>query len=108
MLSVRALKFFNFLQAKAGRKTHASFWAIPNIAEEMGVSERTVQRASHELVRKGFIEVIPRHDENGRQRSNIYKIVVPQTLPHEGNTYTDDVDRLKRSEEHTSELQSRE
>lgn len=95
MLSVRALKFFNFLQAKAGRKTRASFWAVPNIAEEMGVSERTVQRASQELVRKGFLSITPRYDENGRQRSNIYTIVVPQELPHEANTYTDDVDRLK-------------
>lgn len=98
MLSVRALKFFNFLQAKAGRKTRASFWAVPNIAEEMGVSERTVQRASQELVRKGFLSITPRYDENGRQRSNIYTIVVPQELPHEANTYTDDVDRLKGRE----------
>ena len=83
MLSVRALKLFNFLQAKANRKTNSSFWSVPRMAQEMGLSERTVQRASQELVRKGFVEVIPRYDENGRQRSNIYKIVVPQELPHE-------------------------
>lgn len=98
MLSVRALKLFNFLQAKANRKTNSSFWSVPRMAQEMGLSERTVQRASQELVRKGFVEVIPRYDENGRQRSNIYKIVVPQELPHEANTFTDDVDQLKGRE----------
>ena len=90
MLSVRALKLFNFLQAKANRKTNSSFWSVPRMAQEMGLSERTVQRASQELVRKGFVEVIPRYDENGRRQSNIYKIVVPQELPHEANTFTDD------------------
>ena len=98
MLSVRGLKLFNFLQAKANRKTNSSFWSVPRMAQEMGLSERTVQRASQELVRKGFVEVIPRYDENGRQRSNIYKIVVPQELPHEANTFTDDVDQLKGRE----------
>ena len=98
MLSVRALKLFNFLQAKANRKTNSSFWSVPRMAQEMGLSERTVQRASQELVRKGFVEVIPRYDENGRRQSNIYKIVVPQELPHEANTFTDDVDQLKGRE----------
>lgn len=98
MLSVRALKLFNFLQAKANRKTNSSFWSVPRMAQEMGLSERTVQRASQELVRKGFVEVVPRYDENGRRQSNIYKIVVPQELPHEANTFTDDVDQLKGRE----------
>ena len=60
MLSVRALKLFNFLQAKANRKTNSSFWSVPRMAQEMGLSERTVQRASQELVRKGAVEVVPR------------------------------------------------
>lgn len=98
MLSVRALKLFNFLQAKANRKTNSSFWSVPRMAQKMGLSERTVQRASQELVRKAFVEIIPRYDENGRQQSNVYKIVVPQELPHEGNTFTDDVDQLKGRE----------
>lgn len=98
MLSKRALKLFNFLQAKANSKTLASFWAVPTMAREMGLSERTVQRASQELVRKGFVEVLPRYDEKGRQQSNIYKIVVPRELPHEVNSYTDDVDQLKGRE----------
>ncbi|MFQ7725640.1 MAG: helix-turn-helix domain-containing protein [Ruthenibacterium lactatiformans] len=98
MLSVRALKLFNFLQAKANGKTNSSFWSVPRMAQEMGLSERTVQRASQELVRKAFVEIIPRYDENGRQQSNIYKIVVPQELPHEANTFTDDVDQLKGRE----------
>lgn len=98
MLSVRALKLFNFLQAKANRKTNSSFWSVPRMAQEMGLSERTVQRASQELVRKAFVEIIPRYDENERQQSNIYKIVVPQELPHEANTFTDDVDQLKGRE----------
>lgn len=98
MLSPRALHFFNFLQRVGGKYTKTSYWSKRKIAAELGVSEKTVSRAQSELVHKGFILVQQRYDKNGRQKSSLYKIIVPLEAEHEFSRFTDDVDTLKGRE----------
>jgi len=52
------------------------FPAIPTIARETGLSERTVQRALKELCEEGYIVKTPRYRKNGSQSSNLYLLVV--------------------------------
>lgn len=62
------------------------FPAIPTIARETGLSERTVQRAIKELVEEGFIEKSSRYRENGGQSSNLYRLDVEKDCRSEENT----------------------
>jgi hypothetical protein len=46
------------------------------IARLAGVSERSVSRAARFLQRAGLLEVVPRHDADGSQRENGYRLLV--------------------------------
>ncbi len=45
------------------------------IADTVGCSEKTVDRAIKYFREEGLIEVVPCHDENGAQTSNAYRVV---------------------------------
>lgn len=63
-----------FYLINRSNKELTCFPAIPTIARETGLSERTVQRALKELVEEGFVEKTPRYRENGGQSSNLYRL----------------------------------
>lgn len=46
-----------------------------DIAEAVGCSEKTVDRAIMRLRRESLVEVLPCHDENGAQVGNAYRIM---------------------------------
>lgn len=63
-----------FYLANRSNKELTCFPAIPTIAKETGMSERTVQRALKELCEEGYVEKSHRYRENGGQSSNLYKL----------------------------------
>jgi DNA-binding transcriptional MocR family regulator len=75
-----ALKLYALLAAKwADRESHSCFPAKRSIAQSLGTSESTVERALRELVGIGAIEVRPRFRVDGGPTSNLY--VLKQSPP---------------------------
>lgn len=89
-LTPRSVKLLAFLQAHAD-KEGVSFWSKRKICEALGISESTYARALRELTREGLVEVKPRFDENGRQRSNTYRV-----LNTKGLKYRADMDAVEK------------
>lgn len=50
---------------------------ISKLAYRLGVSERTLQLLLRQLEKERLIEIIPRHNENGKQKANAYKYIGP-------------------------------
>ena len=71
----RAKTIMFYLVNRSSREL-TCFPAIPTIARETGLSERTVQRALKELCEEGYIVKTPRYRKNGGQSSNLYLLVV--------------------------------
>ena len=90
-LTPRSVKLLAFLQAHAD-KEGVSFWSKRKTCEALGISESTYARALRELTREGLVEVKPRFDENGRQRSNIYRVLNTKGLKYRADM--DDVEKL--------------
>lgn len=67
-----------FYLVNRSNKELTCFPAIPTIARETGLCERTVQRALKELCEQGFIEKSPRYRENRGQSSNLYVIILKE------------------------------
>ena len=63
--------------------------AVPTIAQEAGVTSRTVRRAVQRLVGASLLEVEPRHDQRGVAVSNHYRV-----LPHIPRKQADTNDRV--------------
>lgn len=94
-LTPRSVKLLAFLQAHAD-KEGVSFWSKRKTCEALGISESTYARALRELTRAGLVEVKPRLDENGRQRSNTYRVVNTKGLKYRADM--DDVEKLHHRE----------
>ena len=94
-LTPRSVKLLAFLQAHAD-KEGVSFWSKRKTCEALGISESTYARALRELTREGLVEVKPRFDENGRQRSNTYRVVNNKGLKYRADM--DDVEKLHHRE----------
>lgn len=94
-LTPRSVKLLAFLQAHAD-KEGVSFWSKRKTCEVLGISESTYARALRELTRAGLVEVKPRFDENGRQRSNTYRVVNNKGLKYRADM--DDVEKLHHRE----------
>lgn len=94
-LTPRSVKLLAFLQAHAD-KEGVSFWSKRKTCEALGISESTYARALRELTRAGLVEVKPRFDENGRQRSNTYRVVNNKGLKYRADM--DDVVKLHHRE----------
>lgn len=94
-LTPRSVKLLAFLQAHAD-KEGVSFWSKRKTCEALGISESTYARALRELTRAGLVEVKPRFDENGRQRSNTYRVLNTKGLKYRANM--DDVEKLRHRE----------
>lgn len=60
--------------------TGLCFPAIPRIAVELEMSERTVQRALRDLEDHGFITTVERFRENGAQSSNAYALAFQEPV----------------------------
>lgn len=74
-LSDAAVRIYLVLATYADR-ARASFPSIATIGERAGnKARRTVQRAIDELVRAGAVRVEPRTARNGRQTSNLYRLL---------------------------------
>lgn len=71
-------KIIMFYLVNRSNKELTCFPAIPRIAKETGMSERTVQRALKELCGKGFVEKSSRYRENGGQSSNLYILLTKE------------------------------
>lgn len=48
-------------------------FAIPVLAERLGVTDRTVQSILRQLQKEGLIEIIPKYDKTGAQKGNAYR-----------------------------------
>ena len=94
-LTPRSVKLLAFLQAHAD-KEGVSFWSKRKTCEALGISESTYARALRELTREGLVEVKPRFDENGRQRSNTYRVLNTKGLKYRADM--DDVEKLHHRE----------
>ena len=94
-LTPRSVKLLAFLQAHAD-KEGVSFWSKRKTCEALGISESTYARALRELTRAGLVEVKPRFDENGRQRSNTYRVLNTKGLKYRADM--DDVEKLHHRE----------
>ena len=94
-LTPRSVKLLAFLQAHAD-KEGVSFWSKRKTCEALGISESTYARALRELTREGLVEVKPRFDENGRQRSNTYRVVNTKGLKYRADM--DDIEKLHHRE----------
>jgi predicted transcriptional regulator len=71
-----------FYLVNRSNKELTCFPAIPTIAKETGLSERTVQRALKELCEEGYIKKTSRYRENGGQSSNLYILIVKEETKH--------------------------
>lgn len=80
-----------FYLVNRSNKELTCFPAIPTIARETGLSERTVQRAVKELCEEGYVEKSLRYRENGGQSSNLYILIVERRALSDGSHYIADV-----------------
>lgn len=76
-------KTIMFYLVNRSNKELTCFPAIPTIARETGMSERTVQRALKELCEEGFIEKTSRYRENGGQSSNLFSLLMKEEIKSE-------------------------
>ncbi len=53
-------------------------FAVCDLADRLGVSERTMQIILRQLQKERLIEIIPRHNKNGKQTRNAYRYIGPQ------------------------------
>lgn len=98
-------KTIMFYLVNRSNKELTCFPAIPRIAKETGMSERTVQRALKELCEEGYLEKIQRYRENGGQSSNLYLLLMKEeTKPDDfSNNLVDDADN---TEDYSAEMDS--
>lgn len=52
-------------------------FAVSDLAERLGVSDRTVQTILRQAEKDGLIQIIPRFNKDGRQKRNAYKYIGP-------------------------------
>ena len=70
----RAIAVYLYLRGRANRE--GVCWpAIPTIARELQMSERTIRRALRDLVQEGFLVVEKRKRSSGADSSNKYRVV---------------------------------
>ena len=69
--------------------------AVETIAEECGVSKRTVQRATKKLQERGYI-IISKRTIKGKQSSNLYQIMDTPSEERDMNILEDIVDEDKK------------
>lgn len=95
-----------FYLVNRSNKELTCFPAIPTMARETGLSERTVQRALKELCEEGYIVKSPRYRENGGQSSNLYELLVKGEKPDEvsGETGVSEKACRKRDKEDEGEF----
>jgi hypothetical protein len=73
-VSATAIKLYLVLRKNGDNKRGVSFWSRKKLAEQMGSSIATVDRAKTELITIGAICYIKRKNETGDWTSNLYHI----------------------------------
>ena len=74
-LKPSTLQVYHFLAAAADYKKRSCFYGVKTIAVKIGVSVRSVQRATKELVTKGLLKIETQFGRKGRQTSNLYTLL---------------------------------
>ena len=69
----RAVTVYMYLKERSGKK-NVCFPSVGRIAQDLGISKRTVFRALNELEKCGFISRTWRWTLSGAQSSTLYKI----------------------------------
>ena len=83
-LKAATLQVYHFLAAHANYKKRSCFYAVPTIAKQLAISDRSVQRATQELESKGLLKIRERFktapNQGRRQTANLYTLLdEPQT-----------------------------
>lgn len=73
-ISVQAIAIYALLAIHADRDADECFPSLAYIASRLGCSADTVRRKLRELESVGAISISQRHDDAGRQASNIYTV----------------------------------
>ena len=90
-LKPSTLQVYHFLAARADYKNRSCFYAVPTIAQQLSISDRSVQRGTKELEKKGLIKIKTQF-KKGRQTTNLYilldepqlKLCTPLHTPKNG------------------------
>lgn len=90
-----------FYLVNRSNKELICFPAIPTIARETGLSERTVQRALKELCEEGYVKKSPRYRENGGQSSNLYILLIEDNKKVDEDNNQKIIDKHVRKERGT-------
>ncbi|MCY4419831.1 MAG: helix-turn-helix domain-containing protein [Gammaproteobacteria bacterium] len=69
-------KFVLVVLADAANDQNICWPRISTVANRVGVSRRTVQRAIQYLVQRGLVTVVPRNRNDGSSSSNLYRLMV--------------------------------
>ena len=69
-------KFVLVVLADAADDKGVCWPRISTVANKVGVSRRTVQRAIQYLVQRGLVTVVPRNRDDGSSSSNLYRLMV--------------------------------
>ena len=56
-LKPSTLQVYHFLAARADYKNRSCFYAVPTIAQQLSISDRSVQRGTKELEKKGLLKI---------------------------------------------------
>ena len=73
-LKPSTLQVYHFLAARADYKKRSCFYAVPTIAKQLSISDRSVQRGTKELEKKGLLKIQTQF-KKGRQTTNLYTLL---------------------------------
>lgn len=91
-VSSAALRAYAVLGRYADYETGEAWPSQTTLANQLGVTTRSVRRLLAELEELGALRITPRYDEGGGQRSNVYTIirVPPRTVDVQGGRTVSD------------------
>lgn len=75
-LPTRAIAVYLYLRGRAN-KEGVCWPAVPTMARELKMSQSTVRRALHDLIKEDFLAVEKRYRPSGADSSNRYVLVNP-------------------------------
>ena len=73
-LKATTLLVYHFLAAHTDYKDRSCFYAVPTIAQQLSISDRSVQRGTKELAQKGLLKIQTQF-KKGRQTTNLYTLL---------------------------------
>jgi len=73
--NINDLKVYVYLLGKTNKDTHSSFPLQETIANDLGMSLRTVKRVVSRLEGGGFISIHKVHSKEGIRLRNVYQVI---------------------------------